>query len=151
MTLQVGDTAPDFTLKNQHGEEINLASLRGAPVVVVFYPFAFTGVCTGELCELRDNLADLTADGATILAISCDSPFALRVFSDRENYDFSLLSDFWPHGQTARDYGVFNETVGAAIRGTFVLDAEGIVRWKVENGLPDARSLDDYRAALAAV
>ncbi|MFT4298610.1 MAG: peroxiredoxin [Aeromicrobium sp.] len=151
MSIEIGQQAPDFTLKNQHGEEVTLSSLRGKPVVVVFYPFAFTGVCTGELCELRDNLADLTADGAEILAISCDSPFTLRVFADREGYAFSLLSDHWPHGATAQAYGVFNEQVGAAVRGTFVLDAEGVVRWKVENGLPDARSLEDYRSALAAL
>jgi len=151
MTLEIGQPAPDFTLKNQHGEDVSLSALRGRTVVVVFYPFAFTGVCTGELCEIRDNLADLTADGAEILAISCDSRFALRVFADQEGYDFSLLSDFWPHGEVARSYGVFHEKAGAAVRGTFVIDGEGVLRWKVENAIPDARSLDDYRAALAAL
>jgi peroxiredoxin len=151
MTIEIGQAAPDFTLRNQHGEEVSLSGLRGRPVVVVFYPWAFTGVCTGELCEIRDNLSDLTADGAEILAISCDATFSLRVFAEREGYDFSLLSDFWPHGEVARAYGVFNEQAGAAVRGTFVIDAEGVVRWKIENGIPDARSLDEYREALAAL
>ncbi|MFT4189520.1 MAG: peroxiredoxin [Aeromicrobium sp.] len=151
MTIEIGQQAPEFTLKNQHGEEISLASFRGRPVVVVFYPFAFTGVCTGELCEIRDNLEELNTAGAEIVAVSCDSHFTLRVFAEREGYEFNLLSDHWPHGATASAYGVFNDQVGAAIRGTFVIDAEGVVRWKIENGLPDARSMDDYRAALAAL
>lgn len=146
MTLNIGDLAPDFTLKNQHGEEIALSSFRGSNVVVVFFPFAFSGICTGELGELRD--ADL---GAEVLAISCDHFFSNRAFADRDGYEFSILSDFWPHGDVARAYGTFNDGAGAANRGTYVIDGEGVVRWKVEQGIGDARSLEDVRVALADI
>lgn len=149
MAIDVGSAAPDFTLSTQDGEEIALSSFRGVKsVVLVFYPFAFTGVCTGELAEIRDNIADFRTDDTELLAISTDTMFSLRAFAESERLDFPLLSDFWPHGKVARAYGVFNEAVGAAIRGTFVIDSESVVRWKVENALPDARDVDEYRAAL---
>lgn len=152
MVLEIGASAPDFTLKNQHGEDITLSSFRGASnVVVVFFPFAFSGICTGELCEIRDNLTDLTAQGAEVLAVSCDHFFSNRAFSDRDGYTFSILSDFWPHGEVSRAYGTFNESAGAPNRGTYVIDADGVLRWKVENGISDARDLSAYREALAAL
>lgn len=149
--VEVGSPAPDFTLKNQHGEDVSLSGLRGSNVVVVFYPFAFSGICTGELCEIRDNLQVFTGANARVLAISCDPMFSLRAWSDQDGYTFDLLSDFWPHGDVARSYGVFEEGPGAARRGTYVIDREGIVRWKVENGLGEARDLQAYQAALAAL
>ncbi|EFQ83514.1 antioxidant, AhpC/TSA family [Aeromicrobium marinum DSM 15272] len=152
MTIEIGSPAPDFTLKNQHGEDISLSSFRGeSAVVLVFFPFAFSGICTGELCEIRDNLADLEGDagGTTVLAVSCDHFFSNRAFAERDGYTFSILSDFWPHGDVSRAYGTFNEGAGAPDRGTYVIDREGVVRWKIENGIPDARSLQEYRAALA--
>jgi mycoredoxin-dependent peroxiredoxin len=149
MTLDIGDPAPDFTLKNQHGEDISLASFRGTPVVLVFFPFAFSGICTGELAEIRDNHAEL--DGAEVLAVSCDHFFANRAFADAQDLDFSVLSDFWPHGEVSRAYGIFNEDVGVAERGTYVIDAHGVVRWKVEQGIGEARDLGAYREALAAL
>ncbi|RLV56013.1 peroxiredoxin [Aeromicrobium phragmitis] len=149
MTIEIGTAAPDFTLKNQHGEDVSLSTLRGRPVALVFYPFAFSGICTGELCELRDNIEDFAGSGVELLAISCDPMFALRAFADQDGYQFSLLSDFWPHGEVARAYGVFNDQLGCALRGTFLLDADGIVRWKVENQMGEARDLAAYRAALA--
>ncbi|AXT84601.1 peroxiredoxin [Aeromicrobium sp. A1-2] len=152
MTLDIGSAAPDFTLKNQHGEDVSLSSFRGDKnVVLVFFPFAFSGICTGELCELRDNLGDFESDGAEILAISCDHFFSNRAFADRDGYKFSILSDFWPHGEVSRVYGTFNEGAGAPNRGTYVIDREGILRWKIENGIPDARDLSAYRAALAEI
>ncbi|SKB09375.1 peroxiredoxin [Aeromicrobium choanae] len=149
--VEVGSAAPDFTLKNQHGEDVSLSGLRGRNVVVVFYPFAFSGICTGELCEIRDNLAVFNDADAEVLAISCDPMFALRAWSDQDGYDFSLLSDFWPHGAVAKAFGIFEEGPGAAARGTYVIDREGIVRWKVENGLGQARDLFAYREALASL
>jgi peroxiredoxin len=150
MTVDVGSAAPDFTLKSQHGEDITLSSFRGEKnVVLVFFPFAFSGICTGELTEIRDNLADFVSADAEVLAISCDHFFSNRAFADRDGYTFSILSDFWPHGEVSRAYGTFNEGAGAPNRGTYVIDCEGILRWKVENGIPDARDLDAYRAALA--
>ena len=148
---EIGDPAPDFLLKNQHGEDISLSSLRGRPVVLVFFPFAFSGICTSELGEVRDHLAGLRSDGAEVLAISCDHFYANRAFSDAEQLDFSVLSDFWPHGEVSRAYGIFNEDVGVAERGTYVVDGHGIVRWKIEHGIGEARDLGAYREALAAL
>jgi len=151
MTVSVGDVAPDFTLKNQHGQEISLSGLRGKPVVVVFFPFAFTGICTGELCEIRDNISVFTDQGAVVLAISCDAFFSNRVFSDQEGYTFDILSDFWPHGAVSQAYGVFDEGAGAARRATFLIDADGTVRWTVDNPLGEARDFAGYKDALATL
>ncbi len=151
MDLQVGAPAPDFTLPGAAGEPVRLSSLRGSPVVLVFYPYAFSGTCTGELCELRDNIAAFDEAGVTLLGISCDPAHSLRVFREQEGYSFDLLSDFWPHGAVARSYGVFDEAGGMAIRGSFLVDAEGIVRWAVVNPRGQARPLAAYREALAAL
>ena len=150
MTLDVGSVAPDFTLKSQHGEDITLSSYRGDKnVVLVFIPFAFSGICTDELGEIRDNLEVFEAENAQVLAISCDHFFANRAFSDRDGLTFPILSDFWPHGDVSRAYGTFNEAAGAPDRGTYVIDLEGVVRWKVQKGIGDRRDLAGYRAALA--
>lgn len=146
-----GDVAPDLTLPDVHGTPVSLAGLRGTPVAVVFYPFAFSGTCTGELCELRDNIEDFEAAGVRLLAVSCDPVFTLRAWSEQQGFGFDLLSDFWPHGEAARAYGVFDEQKGLAVRGSFLIDADGIVRWSVVNPPGQARSLGDYRAALAGL
>ncbi|GHE91866.1 peroxiredoxin [Streptomyces bauhiniae] len=149
MALQVGDEAPDFELKDNHGRTVRLSDFRGEKnVVLLFYPFAFTGVCTGELCELRDNLPQFTDRDTQLLAVSNDSMHTLRVFGEQEGLEYPLLSDFWPHGNVSRAYGVFDEDKGCAVRGTFILDKTGTVRWTVVNGLPDARDLTDYVKAL---
>lgn len=148
----IGQAAPDFTIPNQHGEAVSLSSFKGNKnVLLMFYPFSFTGTCTGELCALRDDLPSFQNDDVQLLAISCDSPFTQRVFAEQEGYQFPVLSDFWPHGAVAQAYGIFDEARGCALRGTFVIDKEGVVRWQVVNGLGDARSNDDYKAALAAL
>ncbi|MER7987214.1 peroxiredoxin [Streptomyces noursei] len=152
MAIEVGTEAPDFALRNQHGELVRLSDFRGEKnVVLLFYPFAFTGVCTGELCALRDELPKFVNDDVQLLAVSNDSPFSLRVFSDQESLGYPLLSDFWPHGEVSTAYGVFDDEKGCAVRGTFVLDKEGVVRWTIVNGLPDARDLNDYVKALEAL
>ncbi|MET8611166.1 MULTISPECIES: peroxiredoxin [Streptomyces] len=149
MAIQVGDKAPDFELKDNHGRTVRLADFRGEKnVVLLFYPFAFTGVCTGELCALRDNLPKFTDRDTQLLAVSNDSIHSLRVFAEQEGLEYPLLSDFWPHGNVSRAYGVFDEDKGCAVRGTFVIDKDGVVRWTVVNGLPDARDLNDYVKAL---
>jgi peroxiredoxin len=149
MAIQVGDKAPDFELKDNHGRTVKLSDFRGEKnVVLLFYPFAFTGVCTGELCELRDNLPKFSDRGTQVLAVSNDSIHTLRVFAEQEGLEYPLLSDFWPHGNVSRAYGVFDEDKGCALRGTFIIDKEGVVRWTVVNGLPDARDLNDYVKAL---
>lgn len=145
----VGSVAPDFTLKSQHGEDITLSSFRGRNVVLVFFPFAFSGICSDELGEIRDNLDTFEAENAQVLAVSCDHFFTNRAFSDRDEYPFPILSDFWPHGKISKAYGTFNDDAGAPNRGTYVIDPEGIVRWMVQVGIGDRRILSDYRAALA--
>jgi mycoredoxin-dependent peroxiredoxin len=147
----IGQLAPDFDLRDQHGSRWRLSAHRGRPVVLVFYPFAFTGVCTGELHELRDEFVPSVADSTDVVALSCDSMFALRVFAENEALNFPLLSDFWPHGEVASAYGVFDEDRGCARRGTFVIDAEGVVRWSVVNNIPDARNIEEYRRALKEI
>lgn len=148
-SVEVGAEAPDFTLADQHGAPWRLGQhLRTRTVVVVFYPFAFTGVCTGELRAIQEALPRFQAQDATVVAVSCDSMFSLRVFAEGEGLTFPLLSDFWPHGTAARGYGVLDEERGCALRGTFVVDRGGIVRWKVVNAIPDARELDDCLKAM---
>lgn len=172
--IAVGTEAPDFTLKDNHGRTVRLADFRSGPgghdgdddggsgsdgdgdrsgrnVVLVFYPFAFTGVCTGELGALRDALPAFVNDDTQLLAVSTDSIHTLRIFAEQEGLEYPLLSDFWPHGQTSRAYGIFDEDKGCALRGTFVIDRTGVVRWSVVNALPDARDLDEYVKALAAL
>ncbi|MFJ9866042.1 peroxiredoxin [Streptomyces sp. NPDC101165] len=149
MAIQVGDKAPDFELKDNHGRTVKLSDFRGEKnVVVLFYPFAFTGVCTGELCALRDSLPQFSDRDTQLLAVSNDSIHTLRVFAEQEGLEYPLLSDFWPHGNVSRAYGVFDEDKGCAVRGTFIIDKEGVVRWTVINGLPDARDLNEYVKAL---
>ncbi len=149
--LVVGESAPGFTLPDTHGTPVTLADLRGTPVVVVFVPFAFSGTCTGELCELRDNIADFDAAGVRLLVVSCDPMFSLRAWAEHEGYTFDLLSDFWPHGEAARAYDVFDESSGHALRGSFLVDAEGVLRWSVVNARGQARPLAAYREALASL
>lgn len=148
--IEIGARAPDFTLKDQFGQDTSLAELRAdRAALLVFYPFAFSGICTGELCSVRDDLARFQNDKVSIAAISCDPMFTLKAWADHESYDFPLLSDFWPHGAVAQDYGVFNEDAGMAIRGTFLVGTDGTVIWTLVNGPGDARDLRAFEAALA--
>lgn len=152
MVLQAGAIAPDFTLSDQNGEELTLSELVAeSPVALVFFPLAFSGLCTDELCELRDNLALFQEAGVELLAISVDSKATLREFAEREGYDFTLLADFWPHGEVARRYGVFLDDRGVAGRGTFLVDRDGVIRAAFETPTGQARSLDDYRDAVRTV
>lgn len=150
MTLAIGDLAPDFTLRDQHGQDVTLSSYaRGKLALIVFYPFAFSGVCTGELTGLRDRLGDFETDQTTLLAVSCDTIYAQRAVADRDGIFFPLLSDFWPHGVTAQAYGVFDEIAGSAKRSSFIVDREGRVGWMVHNATGEARDLDEHAARLA--
>lgn len=152
MTIPVGQEAPDFELRDQHGQPVRLSDYRGKRnVVVVFYPFSLTGTCQAELCSLRDDISDFANDDVALLAISVDSAPVHKRWAEEQNYNFPILADFWPHGAVAQSYGVFNERVGCAERATFVIDREGIVRWQVVNAIPDARDLDAYRKALAEI
>jgi peroxiredoxin len=146
----VGDVAPDFTLRDQHGQQVRLSSYRGTKtVVLMFYPYAFSRVCTGELTDVRDHHPELTSGPVELLAVSCDPMFALRELADRDQLRFPLLSDFWPHGEVATAYGVFDAERGCANRSTFVIDTAGVVRWSVHNAMPDARDLAEQGRVLA--
>lgn len=152
MAPEVGTEAPDFTLKDQNNQEVTLSSFRGdRNVLVVFYPFAFSGICTGELTAVRADLSSFQNDDVQILAVSVDHPFALKAWSDAETYEFPLLADFWPHGKVAQDYGVFNADAGFALRGTFLVDKTGVVQFAEVNGPGEARDQDAWKKALAAV
>jgi peroxiredoxin (alkyl hydroperoxide reductase subunit C) len=150
--IAVGDQAPDFTLKDQNNEDFTLSSFRGTrAVLLIFYPLAFTGICTGELCAVRDDLPAFQNDDVQVVSISVDSPYSHKIFSEREGYEFPLLSDFWPHGAVAKAYGVFNEDVGFANRGTFLVDKTGIVRFAEMNLPGDGRDAQAWRDAIKSL
>src|SRR5260370_30673728 len=150
MAVEVGDQAPDFELKDQHGTPVKLSDFRGdKSCVLVFYPLAFRGVCTGEVCGLRDQFPEVTRDDVELLAVSVDSTYVLRTWADRDHFNFTLLADFWPHGAVAKAYGVFDDNLGVATRGTFIIAKNGVVRWQVVNPIPQAREIADYQKALA--
>ena len=152
MAVQVGDLAPDFALKNQHGETVRLSQFRGdRAVVVVFYPWAFSGICGGELQELQERQLEVLGDQVALLAISTDPIYALRAFADQHGFTFPMLSDFWPHGAVASAYGVFSEEVGIALRGSFLVDTDGVLRWSLVHGIPEARDVDEYIRAIEAL
>jgi peroxiredoxin len=146
MPVDVGSKAPDFTLTNQDRQPVTLSEQRGKPVVLAFFPAAFSSVCTKELCTFRDSMARLGQAKAQVYGISVDTFFTLKAFQDHEKLTFPLLSDF--NKQVIRDYGVFNEDMiglkGIAKRGVFVLDKDGVVRHR--EVLDDARNEPDYDA-----
>jgi peroxiredoxin len=139
-------------LKNQFGEEVSLSDYRGQKnVVLVFFPMAFTGICTGELCEIRDNKSSFESDDVQVIGISCDATPSQKAFAEKEGIEYPLLSDFWPHGEISKLYGAWFEDRGFSLRGTFIIDKAGILRWSVVNSPGDARNTDEYKAALAAL
>ena len=150
MAVEIGEQAPDFELADQHGTPVKLSDFRGSKnVVLIFYPLAFSPVCSNELCAVRDDFPEITRDDVELLTVSVDSTFAHRAWADAEGFNFELLSDFWPHGNAAKSYGVFDDDRGLAIRGTFIIDKAGVVRWKVVNPTPQARDISEYQKALA--
>jgi peroxiredoxin len=151
MASDVGSNAPDFTLMNQDRQPVTLSAQRGHPVVLAFFPAAFSSVCQKELCTFRDSMATLNSAKAEVFGISVDTFFALKAFQDREKLNFSLLSDF--NKQVIRDYGVFNEDMiglkGIAKRAVFVLDKDGVIRHR--EVLEDARNEPDYQKVFGAL
>ncbi|MDQ1712302.1 MAG: mycoredoxin-dependent peroxiredoxin, partial [Frankiaceae bacterium] len=128
--VEVGQLAPEFALKDQNNQVVSLADFRGVKnVVLVFYPLSFTGVCEGELCALRDGIEDFSGDDVVTLAVSCDSTAVHKRWADEQGFTFPLLADFWPHGEVARQYGVLDEKIGLALRGTFIVDKQGKVAY----------------------
>jgi len=152
MALEVNSWAPDFELSDQHGERVRLSDFRGErPVVIVFFPLAFSSTCTGELCALRDNLSLFRDAEVELLGVSVDSKAALAAWAREEGYDFRLLADFWPHGQVAKEYGVFLPEKGFATRATFVVDVDGLIRASFVTAPGEAREIAAYREALDQV
>lgn len=152
MSVEVGQPAPEFTLTNQYGQQVSLSDYRGEKnVVLTFYPAAFTGLCTSELCALRDRSPEFGNDETVVIGVSCDRVPSLKRFAAQEGIDYPLLSDFWPHGEVSKAYGVFLESHGISTRGTFVIDKGGILRWSVINGPGDVRDPDEIASAVAAL
>jgi peroxiredoxin len=143
-----GEPAPGFVLPNQHGEPVSLDRLRGTAVVLVFYPFAFSRVCTDELDEVQQNLDEFRRREVRVLAVSVDHKYALRTYAEQRGYDFDLLADFWPHGAVAERYGVLDSSQGYARRATFFIDSAGLLLSRIDAPLGQARSFEAYRAAL---
>lgn len=142
------DRAPQFTLASQHGEQISVPDPSGRPVLLVFYPFAFSGICSSELTELNTQLPTIRGTGTRLLTVSVDTMYALRVFGDQYGLDSDLLSDFWPHGAVAQQFGVFDEQRGCAVRGSFLIGADGRIAWQMVNDPGTARSIDAHIQAL---
>jgi peroxiredoxin len=152
MTVPIGQIAPTFELHDQDRNAVTLESLKGRNTLIVFIPFPFTGRCEGELCAIRDRYSELESLDANVVAITCDTLPANKAWSDANSFTFPVLSDFWPHGEISRAYGVFNEQFGCADRVTFVLDTDGVVKDVVaSDGLGFAREFDSYSDALKAL
>ncbi len=151
MTAEVGAAAPPFEGRDQHGAPLSLSSvLDGSRLLLVFVPWAFSGTCSGELRDLQDRQDDFAAAGVAVVVVSCDAMFSQRVWADTEGFSFRLLSDHWPHGDIARSYGVFDETAGVALRGSFLVGRDGAIRWAAVSGIGDRRAMGDVLAVATA-
>jgi mycoredoxin-dependent peroxiredoxin len=149
--LEIGGPAPDFTLRDQFGADVTLSDFHGKKAVAIFFfPFAFSGVCTGEMSGLRDRLDEFVTFDTEVLAVSCDPVYAIRQFADTDRLNFPVLSDFWPHGEVAKAYDVFNERTGAPLRSSYIVDKSGVVRWAVHNANADGRDLEEHLRQLHA-
>ena len=147
--LEPGAEAPDFELRDQHGSRVRLSSYRGSrSVVLVFFPSAFSPVCSSELGVLQGTWPTLDRPDVELVTVSCDPLFTLRAFSDQEGIEFPMLTDFWPHGAVSSAYDVFDRDFGCSKRSTFIVDLEGRISWTVHNAMPDPRDIDEYVAAL---
>ncbi|MCI0424655.1 MAG: redoxin domain-containing protein [Actinobacteria bacterium] len=150
MSLEVGTSAPDFTLRNQRREKISLEDLKGERSVIVFIPYAFTSTCQGELCEIRDNLHRFNDAGVRVVAITCNTLHSNGVWAEQQGYTFDILSDFWPHGAVARAFDSFDETFGYAKRTTYFLDDQAVITDVVKSDeLGVARPFGEYERILS--
>jgi mycoredoxin-dependent peroxiredoxin len=152
MPLPVGALAPDFTLRDQNNQEVCLSGFHHRKaVLLVFYPLTFTGICQGELTGIRDDIDRYVTEDLQVLAVSVDSVYSHKVWSLQESFDFPLLADFWPHGEVARRYEVFNSSAGFANRGTFLIDRDGVIRFAEEAGPGETRDRAAWDKAIAAL
>jgi peroxiredoxin len=145
-SVSVGQEAPDFTLRDENNQEVTLSALRGAPVVLVFYPLDFSPICTNELCGIRDDYGAFEAKGTKVFGISRDSTWTHKAFIEKQGLKHSLLADM--KGAVAQLYGCWNDAFGLAERLTVVIDKSGVIRYVTHNGLAQAR---DHKEALAAL
>lgn len=147
--VDVGDEAPDFELQDQTYKPVRLSDYRGKKsVVLIFIPVAFTRTCQAELCAIRDELPTFRSDEVETLAVTCNAAASLRVWAEQQGFEFPVLSDFWPHGEVSRLYGVFDDCLGVARRGTFIIDRDGIVRYRVVKEISEARDEQEYERVL---
>ncbi len=152
MAVEIGAPAPEFTLRDQNRNDVSLADFRGHKTLVVFIPFPFTGICTGELCDLRDHFSEIDQAGGKVVVITCDTAPANKAWAEKEGFDFPILSDFWPHGAVTQTYGCFDDQLGCATRTTYVLDADGVVRNIIASGaLGEPRPFEAYPQALEEI
>ena len=150
--LSVGTAAPDFTLRDQNQQPVTLSAFRGdRNVLLVFFPLAFTGICQGELDQLRDHLPDYDNDDSVALTVSVGPPPTHKIWSIENGFLFPVLSDFWPHGAVSQAYGVFNSQAGFSNRGTFVIDRSGMIRFAEMKEPGEARDQRVWIDALAAL
>ncbi|MFV0253818.1 MAG: redoxin domain-containing protein [Beutenbergiaceae bacterium] len=140
--IPAGIPAPDFSLPDTTGRQVELRQ-SGVPVLVVFLPAAFTPVCSGELHAL-DRVREAVPEGARVVAVACDSMFALRTWRDQERVGVELLSDFWPHGRVSRAFGAFDAGSGLSTRASFAIDTTGVVRWSTQSPAGIARDMDEH-------
>ena len=150
--LDVGTPAPDFTLRDQNHQPVTLSDFRDTKnVLLVFFPLAFTGICQGELDEIRDHLPDYENDDTQTLAISVGPSPTHKIWAMESGFTFPVLSDFWPHGAVSQAYGVFNSDAGFANRGTFVVDRSGIIRFAEMKQPGEPRDQGMWTDALTAL
>jgi peroxiredoxin len=150
MTIDTGSEAPDFDLEVDKSERARLADFRGRRnVLLVFHPFAFTPVCEEEARDLQENLPAFESADTDVVLVSCDAAPARRAWKEKLGLTYTLASDFWPHGEAAKAYGVFDDDAGAPFRGTFLIDKDGVVVWTLVNR-DNARRTELASAPLAA-
>lgn len=146
--LAVGEQVPTWSSVDQHGAPIGSQELAGRAALMVFYPFAFTGICSGELDELQGSLDEIDSAGVTLIGLSCDTMYTQRVFSEHRNLRMPLVADHWPHGAIASAFGVFDAQAGCAVRASFLIDGDGTVVWQVVNDIGERRDITDHVTAV---
>ena len=152
MSATIGQPAPTFDLPDQNKERVSLDDLKGKRTLVMFIPFPFTGICDAEGCALRDGIGHLEALDANVVVITAHAAQTNKKWAEVNDFTFTILSDFWPHGAVSQAYGTFNDTVGVATRSSYILDADGVVRDIIAtDSLGVAREHDVQVEALASI